>query len=62
MTNIFIVFGIVIEMKQNNHLDNGEKSERVKITTPFEYVPYIGFQFPNVQEFSLDYDNKLYAD
>jgi hypothetical protein len=44
-------------MKNEENLTN-----KVQLSTPFEFTPYIAYQFPNLQTFTVDYENKLYPD
>lgn len=57
----FDYFGITIDMKAQTDVVVGI-GEQVHIVTPFDFKPYISYQFPNVQSFYVNYNNQLYPD
>ncbi|CAD8052257.1 unnamed protein product [Paramecium primaurelia] len=56
---VFDYFGITINFQQ---VEQQQQQQKVKIVTPYKFIPYMAYQFPITAQYNVDYENKLYPD
>ncbi|CAD8058712.1 unnamed protein product [Paramecium sonneborni] len=54
---VFDYFGITINFQKEE-----QQQQKVKINTPYKFIPYMAYQFPTTSFYNVDYENKLYPD
>ncbi|CAD8055261.1 unnamed protein product [Paramecium sonneborni] len=55
---VFDYFGITI----NHNPVQEQQQQKVKIESPYKFIPYMAYQFPKLSEYSVDYECKLYSE
>ncbi|CAD8140880.1 unnamed protein product [Paramecium pentaurelia] len=55
---VFDYFGITI----NHNPVQEQQQQKVKIESPYKFIPYMAYQFPKSSEYSVDYECKLYQE